>query len=87
MSIVWSGHFFYFSHSSLHHKIVVYQFLSENEEEVWMYEHFCFLEVSFKKWPFKKNMILQKNIFIIIWVKIQVSLTMFWQSFCLLCLR
>ena len=25
---------FYFSHSPLHHNIVVYQFLSENEEEV-----------------------------------------------------
>ena len=47
---------FYFSHSPLHHNIVVYQFLSENEEEVRMYEHFCLLAISFsKKMTFQKE--------------------------------
>ena len=39
-----------------------------------MYEFFCRLAISLKKTcAFRKNTILQKNNFFIIWVKIQVS--------------
>ena len=37
---------FYFSYFPMHHNIVVYQFLSKNEDEVQMYENFCRLAVS-----------------------------------------
>ena len=38
-----------FSQFPTPHNIVVYHFLSENEEEVRMYEHFCRLAISLKK--------------------------------------
>ena len=37
---------FYFSQFPMPHNIFVYQFLSENEEEVQMYEQFCLLVLS-----------------------------------------
>ena len=62
---------FYFSHFPTHHNIVIYQFLCENEEEVRMYELFSRLVISLRKTcAFRKNTILQKNNFFIIWVKI-----------------
>ena len=38
-----------FSQFPTPHNIIVYQFLSENEEEVRIYEHFCRLAISLKK--------------------------------------
>ena len=37
---------FYFSHFPTSYNIVIYHFLSENDEEVRMYEHICRLAVS-----------------------------------------
>ena len=37
---------FYFCYFSTLHNIAVYQFLSENEDEVRMYENFCRLAIS-----------------------------------------
>ena len=37
---------FYFGQFSTPHNIVLYQFLSENEEEMRMHEHFCCLAIS-----------------------------------------
>ena len=46
MAIVRSGVVFYFSYFPTQLNIVVYQFLSENEDEVRMHENFCHLAVS-----------------------------------------
>lgn len=46
MAIVRSGVVFYFSYFPTQHNIVVYQFLSENQDEVRMHENFCHLAVS-----------------------------------------
>ena len=37
---------FYFNCFDANHNIVVYQFLSKNEDEIRMYEHFCRLAIS-----------------------------------------